>query len=43
MWLLQKMHQVYHNRDCSTRFKLLTFDAILRAKLLFGLESAHLP
>eukprot|EP00959_Pyramimonas_sp_CCMP1952_P195106 4079842-Pyramimonas_sp.AAC.1 len=42
MALLKKLDALWLHSDCPKRFKLLALDAVIRAKLLYGLESAQL-
>ena len=34
---------LFRHSNCPTSFKLTTFDAVIRAKLVYGLEVVHLP
>ena len=43
MGTLKKMHTFWRHSNCSIKFKLNVIQAILVAKVLFGLESAELP
>ena len=42
MITLKKLDFFWRHSDCPERFKLLALDAVLRSKLLYGLESAEL-
>jgi hypothetical protein len=42
MHILKKLHIFWRNSNCPTKFKLLALDAVIRSKLLYGLESAVL-
>ncbi len=42
MTVLKKLDIVWLHSDCSQRFKLQVLNAVIRQKLLYGLESAHL-
>ena len=39
MTILNKLHLFWRHSDCSVRLKLQVYDAIVRAKLMYGLES----
>ena len=41
--VLRKMHVFWRHSNCTVRFKLIVLNAILYAKVLYGLESAELP
>ncbi len=41
--LLNKLHHFFRHSSCPTKFKLTTFDAVIRSKLVYGLEMVHLP
>ena len=40
--VLQKLHVFWRHSDCSVRFKIQVADAVIRSKLLYGLDSAEL-
>ena len=42
MGVWKKLGMFFKSSDCSVRLKLQVFDAILRSKLMYGLESAQL-
>jgi hypothetical protein len=42
MATLKGLHAFWRHSDCPIRFKLQAFDAVIRSKLLYGLESAQL-
>ncbi len=42
MTVLKKLDLFWLHSDCPTRTKIIALDAIIRAKLLYGLESAQL-
>ena len=42
MTVLTKLDLFWLHSDCPTRVKIIALDAIIRAKLLYGLESAQL-
>ncbi len=42
MTVLKKLDLFWLHSDCPTRIKIIALDAIIRAKLLYGLESAQL-
>lgn len=42
MCILQKLQMFRRHSDCPSRFKLQAMDAVIRSKLLYGLESAQL-
>ena len=39
---LQKMHMFFRHGDCTERTKMTVFDAVIRSKLMYGLESTAL-
>ena len=41
--LLNKLHHFFRHSNCPVKFKLTTFDAVIRSKLVYGLEMVHLP
>ncbi len=41
--ILNKLHHFFRHTNCPTSFKLTTFDAVIRAKFVYGLEVVHLP
>ena len=43
MAVLKKMHLFWRHSTCNIRFKLIVTQAVLFAKVLYGLESAELP
>ena len=38
----RKLEEFWKHADCQLREKLIVYDAIIRSKLMYGLESAHL-
>lgn len=42
MVIMKKLDIFWRHSDCSTAIKIYTAEAVLRAKLLYGLESAQL-
>ncbi len=38
----KKLDKFWKHSDCIVRHKLIVYDAIVRSKLMYGLESAHL-
>ena len=40
---LQKMHFFWRKANCPAKFKLTVFDAVIRAKLVYGLDVMYLP
>ena len=41
-YILKRMHNFWRHSDCSMGFKLHVLNAIIRSKLMYGLESAVL-
>ena len=39
---MNKLQKFWVHSDCSVRYKLIVCDAIVRSKLIYGLETAHL-
>ena len=39
---LKKLEEFWKNCNCSLEFKLIAYDAVIRAKLMYGLESLQL-
>ncbi len=39
---MEKLEEFWKHTDTSLRFKLIVYDAVVRAKLIYGLESAQL-
>ena len=39
---LGRLNYFWDNSNCDTKFKLTTFDAVVRSKLVYGLESLEL-
>ena len=39
---IEKLEDYWKHSDCPLREKLITYDAVIRSKLMYGLESAHL-
>ena len=42
MAILKKLDLFWRHSDCPTKFKMITLDAVVRSKLLYGLDSAQL-
>ena len=42
MIVLKRLDFFWRHSDCPERYKLEALDAVVRSKLLYGLESAHL-
>ncbi len=42
MVILQKMQLFWKNQNCPTKFKLQVYDAVIRSKLMYGLESLEI-
>ena len=42
MGTLNKLDLFWKHSDCPEKFKLLALDAVIRSKVLYGLESAEL-
>ena len=42
MATLKKLDLFWLHSDCPTRIKVITLDAVIRSKLLYGMESAKL-
>ena len=42
MITLKKLDMFWRHSNCSTRVKVTTLDAVIRSKLLYGLDSAQL-
>ena len=40
--LLNKLNHFWSKSNCPTKFKLDVFDAVIRSKLVYGLEAVHL-
>ena len=40
--ILQTMHMFFKRGDCSEQTKMTVFDAVIRSKLMYGLESPAL-
>ena len=38
----KKLEDYWKHSDCPLREKLIVHDAVIRSKLMYGLESAHL-
>ena len=39
---MEKLEEFWKNCNCSPEFKLIAYDAVIRAKLMYGLESLQL-
>ena len=42
MVTMKKMDLFWLHANCPAKFKMLVLDAVIRSKVLYGLESAHL-
>ena len=42
MSTLKKLDIFWHKSNCNNKWKLIVYDAVIRAKFLYGLESAQL-
>ena len=42
MSTLNKLHQFWRHSDCPTKFKIIALDAVIKSKLLYGMETAQL-
>ena len=39
---MEKLEELWKHTDCDLRFEIIAYDAVIRAKLMYGLESLHL-